>query len=496
MKKILIYPFLIVFLIAFNACQNEQIDPQTSIDDSQSINQQEPLSSLEVSKQIDQSIQKKGYFNWEEASDFLLWSAVMNSENILSVGYGKESFAEVKTKALLETKDHLMTRIAKNEKSDVESILLYDDPTLNYFDIKVTELSTIKMIRNIPDIRYIQPPGFTQVNNQRSDSGCNHDPEYLDPADYTTLSTGAKVPWSYATHKINQAWSYSTGRNITVGVIDTGVSDYQILMESEFNKFYTARTIKKYGTYVDSWWYWSTKTDGYHDKCGHGTSATSTIGAPNNTRGGVIGIAYESNLISYRGTEDVVLDDYHERKGVSQALTELANRSDVKIISMSIGYMWSIGNIEDAVKYAYSKGKLIFAAGGTSTDFTNWYGVIFPATMSETVAVTGVEELPYYSECDVCHKGSGIDFTYVMERSNNNHQPVSGYETGDNSYFGGSSVATASMAGIAALVWSKNPTWTKDQVLQRLKEASDLYPGKDSDYGYGNVDALKAVRGY
>ena len=496
MKKTLIYLLLIVFLLSFNACQNDQIAPQASIEEPQSINQQEPLSAVEISKQIDQAIQNNGYFKWEEATDYLLWSAVVNSENILSVGYGDNSFTEVRTKALLDTKDNLMQRIAKNEGTSIDNILLYDDPTLNYFDIKVSELSTIKMIRSIPDIRYIQPSGFTQETNQRSDSGCNHDPEILDSADYTTLSTGAKVPWSYTTQKIDQAWNYSTGRNVTVGVIDTGVSDYQVLMGSEFNKFYSNRTIKKYGTYVDSWWYWSTKTDGYHDKCGHGTSSNSTVGAPNNTHGGVIGIAYESNLISYRGTEDVVLDDYHERKGVSQALTELANRSDVKIISMSIGYMWSIGNIEDAVKYAYSKGKLIFAAGGTSTDFTNWYGVIFPASMNETVAVTGVEELPYYSECDVCHKGSAIDFTYIMERTNNNHQPVSGYETGDNSYFGGSSVATASMAGIAALVWSKNPTWNRDQVYQRLKEASDLYPGRDSDYGYGNVDALKAVRGY
>ena len=34
------------------------------------------------------------------------------------------------------------------------------------------------------------------------------------------------------------------------------------------------------------------------------------------------------------------------------------------------------GWVKDAVKYAYSKGKLIIAAGGTSTSFTNGYGVI------------------------------------------------------------------------------------------------------------------------
>jgi len=191
-----------------------------------------------------------------------------------------------------------------------------------------------------------------------------------------------------------------------------------------------------------------------------------------------------------------VLNGYHERKGVANALIALGNRSDVKIISMSIGYPWGIGRIEDAIRYAYARGKLIFAAGGTSTNFTNWYGVIFPATMSETVAVTGVEEQGSYDECDVCHKGSKIDFTMIMERSNNNHQPVLGFNNNQSQYFGGSSVATAATAGMAALVWAKYPSWTRAQVLQRLKEAADFYPNKSNSYGYGNIDALKAVRGY
>ena len=42
------------------------------------------------------------------------------------------------------------------------------------------------------------------------------------------------------------------------------------------------------------------------------------------------------------------------------------------------------------------KGKLIFCAGGTSTSFTTFVGVIFPAWMSETVAVTGLKDTTNY----------------------------------------------------------------------------------------------------
>ncbi|HFS67685.1 MAG TPA: serine protease, partial [Flavobacteriia bacterium] len=283
---------------------------------------------------------------------------------------------------------------------------------------------------------------------------------------------------------------------VGVGVIDTGLSPNQVNLSYKFDDYYSGRYIQKYGTYIDSNWYWSNNLDGPNDRCGHGTSCVSAISAPNNNSGMFVGVAYECNMVSYRGTSDVVLNDYHEKKGVANALIGLGNRNDIKIISMSIGYPWSIGRVKDAVRYAYSKGKMIFAAGGTSTSYTNWYGVIFPASMGETIAVTGVEEQTAYNECDVCHKGSEIDFTFVMERSNNHHQPVLGYESYSSNYFGGSSVATASTAGIAALVWAKYPSWSRSQVLNRMKYAAHFYPYKNSNFGYGNIDALKAVRGY
>lgn len=99
--------------------------------------------------------------------------------------------------------------------------------------------------------------------------------------------------------------------------------------------------MQKYGTFIDSNWWWSSNYDGPDDKCGHGTAMGSTMASPRNDNGMPVGVAYNANLVAYRATEDVLLNDYHERKGVSMALTQLGNRNDVKIISMSIGYVWS-----------------------------------------------------------------------------------------------------------------------------------------------------------
>ncbi len=460
------------------------------------------LTGKQVAQVIKNIYDLEGSFDWNKVSANVLYSAVMAGEkNVLTIGYGNYEDYTKKQKSAETRKafQSILDIVSQTEGKSKEESLLLDDDELQYVDIVITKKETVERLRKLKNIRYLEPATyeyFKYEEQTKSDSGCSKGAETISSSDYTSLNTGAKVPWNYSIHKINQAWNYSKGRGITVGVIDTGVSQYQANLNAKFDDYYSGRYIQKYGTFIDSAWWWSTNYDGPYDRCGHGTSTASAIAAPNNNNYQPIGVAYECNLVAYRGTEDVVLNDYHEKKGVTEALKALANRSDVKIISMSIGYPWSIGNVKDAVKYAYAKGKLIFAAGGTSTTYTNWYPVIFPASMSETVAVTGVEEGSGYDECDVCHKGSQIIFTYVMERGNNHHQPVLGFYNNTASYFGGSSVATASTAGIAALVWARYPSWNRDQVLNRMKWAADFYPNKHSDFGYGNIDALKAVRGY
>ena len=138
-----------------------------------------------------------------------------------------------------------------------------------------------------------------------------------------------------------------------------------------------------------------------------------TIAAPRTSNHSPVGVAYNANLVSVRGTGDVVINGGKEKTGVADALVLLGDRTDVRIISMSIGDVFTNSKVADAVRYAYGKGKLIFSAAGTSTSFTNWYGVIFPATMAETVAVTGIKEGGGYARCDVCHSGDKVDFTIV-----------------------------------------------------------------------------------
>jgi hypothetical protein len=63
------------------------------------------------------------------------------------------------------------------------------------------------------------------------------------------------------------------------------------------------------------------------------------------------------------------------------------------------------------------------------------------------------------------------------------------------SKFGATSAATAEGSAVAALLWSYNPTLSNEDVRGILRRsARDLGdPGKDDEYGYGRVDAYRAL---
>lgn len=491
-----------LILIVFSSCsKDDTTENAINIDNSQ----KEPLTMQQVNAAIDASFESKNSFNWKESSTHLLWSAMHQGKKIATVGFGTSNndFDRSKSVDNQKIQKEILDLILKYEGKTLENVLISSDNYLNLIDVIIEKQETIIALRRNNYIRYIEPADYKYIANKNNlekssttSSGCGYESEVLSASDYTTVTPNAKAPWTFYQHNIPSAWNLSTGSGITIGIIDSGVSPNQTLLGSNFNDGLSAgRTIQKYGTYVDSIWPWSTTTDGPNDQCGHGTSMASVAAAPRNDNGLPVGVAYNSNLITYRAAANVILEGYHEQNGVKNAFTALGNNANVKIISMSMGNIISSGKVSDGVKYAYNKGKLIFCAGGTSTSFTTFVGVIFPAWMPEAVAVTGVKEGTSNQKCDVCHTGNKIDFTIQMQRAaSGNTVPVDSYYDNQSDYVGGSSVATATTAGIAALVWAKHPTWTRDQVLTKMKQSSTYYPTKNAEYGHGNINALLAVQ--
>lgn len=420
---------------------------------------------------------------WARASEQELWSAVQHGQGLVSLRWeGDEK--------------HLKELTAQGK---VEVIARY--PEIESLDLKVADYTTFHQLRHMPEVSHIEPSGYEEPNGAKTYSdglGCDASPNHIHAEDFHWVSPGARVSWNFYAHNIPQAWEYSNGAGVTLGLVDTGTSDHQFAFSPQgwSADLSAGRFIERHGKYVDSIWRWKKKPDGPHDRCGHGSFMSSVLAAPRTSSGQPTGVAYGANLIAVRAAHDVFIDNYHEKRGVAQAILHLANRSDVRVISMSMGYLFHVRVIADAIRYAHRKGKLIVAAAGTSFKATNDVGVIFPARMNETVAVTGLLDTDYIKACIECHYGPEVDFSMVVQRQQDEiRRSVSlGYHTGQMVYTGGSSAATAMFSGVAALLWSKHPGWSRSQILERLKQSSDLYPRRDPNYGYGRVDAAKALQ--
>lgn len=474
-------------------------------------------SGAEIDALIRKSLDKNGSFEWVNADDVVVWSAGQLTDHIYAVGYKpkEEQLVEnrlheidIKSKPWLDTKKQILEIILEEERITnpslkIEELEVWEENYLPVVDVTIKRFSTIQRLRASGLVRYIEPMGYdagiTEKNLQRvtSSSGCGSnvaESGLVNGIHYTTTTPNTLVSWNYQYHRIPQAWAKSTGRGIKVFIIDTGTSPDQDNLGSAFNQGASSgRTLEKVVTLPRNTFLGipTGPVETPSDLCGHGTSMAGACAAPRGSDGAMTGVAYNCNLVTCRAAADVLIDESRENKGVSDAFVNAGNRSDVRIISMSMGRITGNSQIADAVRYAYGKGKLIFCAGGTSFGWSaDWYGVIFPAYLPEVQAVTGIVEGTNFTNCNECHKGSEIDFVVTMQRSVDGVKPLTLAMSGNPpATVGGSSVATATTAGIAALVWSRYPSSTRDQIISRLQQNSSRFPTKSAEYGWGLINA-------
>jgi|JI8StandDraft_2_1071088.scaffolds.fasta_scaffold01951_5 hypothetical protein len=497
--KHIIFLFAIIF-VASCAKENEQKQPTTT------------MSKSDVYNFITGELTRTNKaFDWNTASDDVIFAAGQHSDAVFSIGYQPNGFTGVKDKiheidlqekSWTDTRIMIEKMIIQYEKTDKTpegfSVLAPTDKKFPHIYAVIRNKELISKLRTMPEVRFVEPLGYSlepEVTN-RSTSGCSGTPNpNINTADYTVLSPLSKRPWNFATHNIPTAWNTAKGQGITICIIDTGAGDSQDNLGSQFaSGNSTGRTITKMSTLYSGSLWWQT-LDTPHDQCGHGTSMAGLAAAPWSNDGNAVGAAYKANLLTIRAVEDVLINTSNERNGVRDALYVAGNNSNVKIISMSIGSPISSSTVSDGIYYAYNRGKMIFAAAGTSFSWTTWYGVIFPAWMPECIAVTGVKEGSTNAKCSVCHDGAEVDFTVVMERTANADRNSIGLAlTGnDPKYIGGSSCATATTAGVAAMLWSKTPSATRTQVFNALRNTAQFYPNANSNLGWGRINASAAM---
>ncbi|MFF3982600.1 S8 family serine peptidase [Streptomyces sp. NPDC001828] len=244
-----------------------------------------------------------------------------------------------------------------------------------------------------------------------------------------------------------EMWKVSTGKGIKVAVVDTGVNPNTASLKGQVLADEVPKSIA-YGV-----------TEDYQ---GHGTAMGELI-AGTGRGGGVKGLAPDAKIIPLR----ISLGSLKGQAGLNLTSSSAvgiraAADSDAKIINLSFGGPSGVPEEAEAIKYAISKGKLLFAATGNDEKSAGATYRDFPAAYPGVVGVSAADETGTVG--DFSHSGSYIDLA-----SPGLNVPV-WCDTTFQRYCPsqGTSQASAIASASAALIWSAHPTWTANQVLRTM----------------------------
>jgi len=220
---------------------------------------------------------------------------------------------------------------------------------------------------------------------------------------------------------------------------------------------------------------------------GHGTSVAGCASARTDNAKGVAGTGFRTKIIPVKCAADSVGTRYVYAgyDGIRYA----ADRG-ARVINCSWGGPMDVGStsgLQSVIDYAYSKGALVVAASGNGAT-NNDRIPSFPANLRHVLSVGASDAKD--SVADFAQYGVSVGVwapgSAVLSTTMGN-----GY-----GYVYGTSFSSPITSGVAALVFSRHPEWTPDQVAMQLRVTGDrlkLRSGEIGPYYYRRVNAYRAV---
>ncbi|MBI1806751.1 MAG: S8 family serine peptidase [Ignavibacteria bacterium] len=226
----------------------------------------------------------------------------------------------------------------------------------------------------------------------------------------------------------------------------------------------------------------------------HGTAVAGCVSAIINNGVGVVGIAPTCYVISARTLIANSSCDNTFMSQISWTVNALAyaGSNGIRITNFSNQFFTAPSSALEA-EYQYTHDSLNvvhFAAAGNGNT-----SIYYPASIPVVNAVTALNSTG--SLASFSNHGVGLDFSapgdsiYTTDRTGS-----AGFTSGDYINYRGTSFASPYVAGVAALILSRFPTFTATQVEQKLQNSCvDLgTQGYDLTYGWGFVNAYNAIR--
>jgi subtilisin family serine protease len=265
----------------------------------------------------------------------------------------------------------------------------------------------------------------------------------------------AANPGQYTVDKLRLAAAHrlAKGDNVLIAVIDSGVdAEHPDIAGAVADRYDTVAANK--------------------NPDAHGTGMAGAIAS--HLR--LLGVAPGAKLLTVRafapGSTDEIL------KGLDWAVGKGA-----RIINMSFAGPRD-PMLQETLKRARQRGALLIAAAGNAGPTSP---PLFPGADANVIAVTATDiDDNLFTQANrgrhIAIAAPGVDILVPA--------PSSGYQLTT-----GTSVATAHVSGVAALLMSRNPKLDADAVRAiLLSTAKDLGPkGRDDQFGWGLIDPVKAL---
>ncbi|WP_425598815.1 S8 family serine peptidase [Tahibacter aquaticus] len=312
---------------------------------------------------------------------------------------------------------------------------------------------------------------------------------------------------------VQTAWDVATGSGIVVAVIDTGITPHSDLAGQTVAgyDFISSSTTARDGNGRDSnpndegdWF--ATNECGVPYSSGsswHGTHVAGTVAAIANNSKGVAGVAFNAKVQPVRvlgkcgGSIADIADAIIWSSGGTVSGVP-ANATPAKVINLSLGGQGACSSTEqNAINSARSRGTVLAIAAGNDNanvsgfDPGNCSGVISIA--ATTKAGSRASYSNYGALIDVSAPGGdGSGGAGDILSTLNSGTSTQSSET--YAFYAGTSMASPHVAGLAALMLSKNPSLTPDQIETLIKNNAKPLPGTCSGgCGTGIIDAAKTL---
>ncbi|MBM4464475.1 MAG: hypothetical protein FJ014_02715 [Chloroflexi bacterium] len=387
-------------------------------------------------------------------------------------------------------------------RTRVQSLLLAEDVSIldemDNLDLlllavpKGRELEKVEELKRHPLVEYAEPNCMIKI----ADSIAVEPHSSLRAPDVIPNDPYFSSQWNLPRIEAPAAWDITTGSDkVVIAFVDSGIDlDHPELKDRIWKNpgEIPGNGLDDDGNgFVDDvyGWDWVNWRGEPQDDYGHGTFVASIAVVETNNDLGMAGVSWGAKIMPVKVYDEWgVSYHWHTAGGIKYAADNGA-----KIINLS----WTLREgidpqpVRTAINYARSKGALVVAAAGDTFDSSYKY----PAALDHVVSVAATnrnDEHPdfstYNDKVDVA--APGVDILGVYCR------PVSSKWKCDYGRLSSTRVAAPHVSGLAALIWSVNPTLTPDKVEEIIKStAVDLgEPGRDDYFGYGRIDAAAAVR--